>query len=411
MLPTGVLLIDVWAYRTGRQPRWWLYDIRHGQYLTKSNRTLWQRLTRHFTESFAGELLPQQRASDEQRTAERRGLRRRSAYRYIFLLQAAVLLPIAINDIYSQLLIPAVIALLLLGVLVVNIALLSLHREALVPPSVVVVLCIAMVVHSLYLGQSYHLYLLFPLLSTLPILMKPRWATIAGIVSTLVAAPMVLAQHDWVAAGAIGTSMALCWIASAWMVFALTEQSRRLKDLAITDSLTGAFNRRYLEVQAARCLQDWERHQRSVSLLLLDIDNFKKINDEFGHSIGDAALKNLVSLIKERIRGVDTLCRYGGEEFVLLLNDTTAGQAKIVANQLRRAVERAQVLPWGEMTLSVGICDVTHVPDLETWFRQADMALYAAKDRGRNRVELAEPLPAQEPEPASALRRAVAARR
>jgi diguanylate cyclase (GGDEF)-like protein len=148
-----------------------------------------------------------------------------------------------------------------------------------------------------------------------------------------------------------------------------------------------------------------------VSLLLLDIDHFKKINDEFGHTVGDTALKNLVSLVKERIRGVDTLCRFGGEEFVLLLSETTDAQAKIVANQLRRAVEHADVLPSGTMTISVGICDVRQVPDIQTWFKLADGALYNAKNLGRNRVELAEPLSDFVAEEAVSLRKAAASQR
>lgn len=368
-------------------------SIRHGSYLTDSKKTLWMRLKRHFAESFAGELLPQQREPEDGLVDESRDRRRRSAYRYIFLLLTVVLLPLVANNIYLNQPVPIVAALLLLAVLVLNIVLLSLNREAFLSPPIVVGISIALVIMSLYLGQNYNLYLLFPLLVALPILLKTRDAIILGIFAGLVTAPVVLAQHDLTTAGAIGVSMGLTWLASAWLVFAMNEQSRRLKDLAITDSLTGAFNRRYLELQAARCLQDWERHQRSVSLLLLDIDNFKKINDEFGHSVGDAALKSLVNLVKERIRGVDTLCRYGGEEFVLLLSETTAVQAKIVANQLRRAVEQAQVLPWGSMTISIGVCDVRQVTDLETWFRLADTALYAAKDLGRNRVELADPLP------------------
>jgi diguanylate cyclase (GGDEF)-like protein len=366
--------------------------MRHGSYLIDSKKTLWQRLKRHFAESFAGELLPEQRDPDEGLVDELRVKRRRSAYRYIFLLLAVVLLPLVANNIYLNQLLPTVAALLLLVVLVLNILLLSFNREAFLSPPIVVGISIALVILSLYLGQNFNLYLLFPLLVALPILLKTRDAIILGIFAGVVTAPVVLLQHDLTTAAAIGVSMGLSWLASAWLVFAMSEQSRRLKDLAITDSLTGAFNRRYLELQAARCLQDWERHQRSVSLLLLDIDNFKKINDEFGHSVGDAALKSLVNLVKERIRGVDTLCRYGGEEFVLLLSETTAVQAKIVANQLRRAVEQAQVLPWGSMTISVGVCDVRQVRDLETWFRLADTALYAAKDLGRNRVELAEPL-------------------
>lgn len=382
-----------------------------GTFLMDSNETLWLRLRRHFAESFAGELLSQQREDDDELVDEERDKRRRSAYRYILLLLTVVVLPLVANNIYLNLLVPLVTASLLLVILVVNIVLLSLNREAFLSPPIVVGISIALLILSLYLGQSYNLYLLFPLLVALPILLRSRDAIILGIFACLATAPVVLAQHDLTTATAIGVSMGLTWLASAWLVFAMNEQSKRLKDLAITDSLTGAFNRRYLELQAARCLQDWERHQRSVSLLLLDIDNFKKINDEFGHSVGDAALKSLVSLVKERIRGVDTLCRFGGEEFVLLLSETTAVQAKIVANQLRRAVEDSQVLPWGSMTISIGVCDVRQVPDLETWFSLADVALYAAKDLGRNRVELAEPLSTLAPESALAQRRIVAGRR
>ena len=386
-------------------------SIRHGSYLTDSKKTLWLRLKRHFAESFAGELLPQQREPDEGLVDEVRDRRRRGAYRYIFLLLTVVLLPLVANNIYLNQPLPLIAALLLLAVLVLNIVLLSLNREAFLSPPIVVGISIALLIMSLYLGQNYNLYLLFPLLVALPILLKTRDAIILGVFAGLVTAPVVLAQHDLTTAAAIGLGMGLTWLASAWLVFAMNEQSRRLKDLAITDSLTGAFNRRYLELQAARCLQDWERHQRSVSLLLLDIDNFKKINDEFGHSVGDAALKSLVNLVKERIRGVDTLCRYGGEEFVLLLSETTAAQAKIVANQLRRAVEQAEVLPWGSMTISIGVCDVRQVPDLETWFSGADAALYAAKDLGRNRVELAEPLATLAPESERAHWRTYAGRR
>jgi diguanylate cyclase (GGDEF)-like protein len=287
----------------------------------------------------------------------------------------------------------------------VNILLLSAHREAFLSPPMVVGMSIALIILSLYHGQLYTLYLLFPLLVALPIMFKTRWAIILGVVSALVAAPVVLTQFDWTTAAAICISMLLTWLVSAWLVYAMTEQSRRLKGMAITDSLTGAFNRRYMELQAGRALQDWERHQRSVSLLLMDVDHFKKINDEFGHSVGDTALKNLVSLLKERIRGVDTLCRFGGEEFVLLLSETTALQAKIVANQLRRAVEQSQLLPRGSMTISVGICDVRQVPDFESWFRLADAALYSAKDLGRNRVELAESAPILIPDSAPAHRK------
>jgi diguanylate cyclase (GGDEF)-like protein len=176
------------------------------------------------------------------------------------------------------------------------------------------------------------------------------------------------------------------------LVFAMTAQSRRLRDMAITDSLTGAFNRRYLELQAVKAVHDWERYQHPVSLLLLDLDHFKDVNDKFGHAIGDAVLRRLVNLIHQRIRKVDTLCRFGGEEFMVLLSETTAPRARYVAEELRAAVAREKLLPEGSMTVSVGVCDVTQVQDMEHWFKRVDAALYQAKHNGRNRVELAVPL-------------------
>ena len=210
--------------------------------------------------------------------------------------------------------------------------------------------------------------------------------------SGLLVAPVVLTQYDRVTAASIGISMGLTWLVSAWLVFIMTEQSRRLRGMAITDALTGAFNRRYLELEATKCVQNWERNRRPVSLLLLDVDHFKRVNDKFGHAVGDSTLKSVVDLLQQRIRRVDTLYRFGGEEFVLLLNETTAENACTVAEELRRAVEGAKILPEGVLTISVGVCDVTQVQNAEHWFKLADAALYRAKHNGRNRVELASSL-------------------
>jgi diguanylate cyclase (GGDEF)-like protein len=355
------------------------------------NDTLWLQLKRHFTESFAGELL-QRREHDGERVDELRTRRRRGAYRYVLLLLAVILLPIVAHNIYIRQILPAAGALLLLGIFMVNILLLSVNREAFLSPPVVLLLSITLVMLSLYYGQNYNLYLLFPLLVGLPVLLKTRWAVFLGVLSGLLVAPVVLTQYDRTTVAAIGISMGLTWLVSAWLVFAMTAQSRRLRDMAITDSLTGAFNRRYLELQTVKALEDWERYQRPVSLLLLDMDHFKGVNDKFGHAIGDAALQSLVNLIQQRIRKVDTLCRFGGEEFMLLLSETKAQQARYVAEELRQAVEREKILPEGSMTVSVGVCDVTQAQDMEHWFKLADAALYQAKRNGRNRVEVAAPL-------------------
>ena len=281
---------------------------------------------------------------------------------------------------------------LLLGILMANILLLSMNREAFLSPPLVLVLSISLLLLSIYYGQNYSLYMLYPLLVALPVLLKTRWAVLLGVLSGLLVAPLVFTQYDATTAIVIGLSMGLTWLVSAWLVYAVTEQSRRLKDMAITDPLTGAYNRRYLELQAEKTLDLWRRYQRPASLLLVDIDYFKRVNDKYGHAVGDTAIKKLVDVISQRIRRVDTLCRFGGEEFVLLLSETGIGDAEKVANKLRAAVEEEIILPESSMTISVGVAGLTGVDDLDHWLNLADTAMYLAKKNGRNRVEVAEPV-------------------
>jgi len=354
------------------------------------NVPIWLRLKRHFTESFSGELLYRRRFYDVERVDKLLEKRRRSAYRYILLLLAVILVPIVAHNLYLAEFVPAAGALSLLGILMVNILLLSMNREAFLSPPLVLVLSISLVMLSIYYGQNYSLYLLFPLLVAIPVLLKTRWAVLLGVLTGLVVSPLVFTQYEGTTALVIGVSMGLTWLVSAWLVFAVTEQSRRLKDMAITDALTGAYNRRYLELQAEKSLETWHRYRRPASLLLVDIDFFKRINDKFGHAVGDTALKSLVKLISSQIRSVDTLCRFGGEEFVLLLSETGIADGERVGNKLRMAVEAEKILPRGSMTISVGVADVGTAEDLDHWLNLADAALYLAKKNGRNRVELAE---------------------
>ena len=325
-----------------------------------------------------------------ERVDEQRVKRQRNAYRYILLLLAVILVPIDAHNLYLGELVPAVGGLLLLGILMINILLLSMNREAFLTPPLVLLLSISLVMLSVYYGQNYNLYLLYPLLVALPILLKTRWAVLLGVLSGLVAAPLVFTQYDHTTAMVIGASMGLTWLVSAWLVYAVTEQSRHLKDMAITDPLTGAYNRRYLELQLEQVLEPWTRYQRPASVVLIDIDHFKRIHDKFGHGVGDTAIKNLVEVISRNIRNVDTLCRYGGEEFVVLLAETPLSKARPVAEKLRAAVENTRVVPEVGMTISVGVCDVSVADGVDHWLNLADAALYLAKRNGRNRVELAE---------------------
>ncbi len=298
--------------------------------LTIENETSWLRLKRHFAESFSGELVYGRRSHDSERVDQHRQTRWRNAYRYILLLLAVILLPLNGHNLYLGEIVPAVAGLALLSILMINILLLSMNREAFLSPPLVLLLSISLVTLSLYYGLDYSLYLLFPLMVALPVLLKTRWAVVLGVLSGLLVAPLVLTHYDLTTSCIIGLSLGLTWLVSAWLVYAMTEQSRRLKDMAVKDALTGAYNRRYLEIQLEQALDSWRRYQRPSSVLLIDIDFFKRINDRYGHALGDTAIKSLVDVISSNIRSVDTLCRYGGEEFVILLSETGAENAQMV---------------------------------------------------------------------------------
>jgi diguanylate cyclase (GGDEF)-like protein len=163
---------------------------------------------------------------------------------------------------------------------------------------------------------------------------------------------------------------------------------------AQTDSLTGALNRRALMSRGDRILARHEYEDASLCLLLLDLDNFKALNDHFGHAGGDEVLTKFVAVVNENIRPTDFLFRLGGEEFCCLLPHTPVQQAETIAERVRLQVERAIALVGGnpvKTTVSVGVASTeTCGYDLDSLMHRADAALYAAKRQGRNRVLVAD---------------------
>ena len=169
----------------------------------------------------------------------------------------------------------------------------------------------------------------------------------------------------------------------------LGEQSRRLEGLIFGDELTGIFNRRFLLTQLSALVSGARRHERPLSLAILDIDHFKGVNDEFGHAAGDAVLAAVAHLMRERLRAEDWVGRLGGEEFLALLPDVDATGAATVAENLRSAIEHTGVRWAGgvvRVTASVGWATLEDDEAPETLLRRADDALYEAKRTGRNRT-------------------------
>jgi two-component system cell cycle response regulator len=170
-------------------------------------------------------------------------------------------------------------------------------------------------------------------------------------------------------------------------------QTRRLETMLHEDPLTGLFNRRYVLTRLAGLISGARRHGRPLSVALIDIDDFKRLNDAHGHDAGDAALVATTLALRERLRAEDELGRLGGEEFLALLPDAPVGAVGVVAESLRTSVE-AVVTRVGELelgvTVSIGWATWDGAEGADALVKRADNALYAAKNSGRNAVRGAE---------------------
>ena len=165
------------------------------------------------------------------------------------------------------------------------------------------------------------------------------------------------------------------------------ERTQKLKELSITDELTQVGNLRSFWQMLKTEMERSSRYKHLLSLLMIDVDHFKKYNDEFGHTIGDKILKMIAQTLKKNIRNTDFLARYGGEEFVVILPETSQKQAQELAERLRKAVAKKKK----KLTISVGVTCFTEKSKIKNSKKlviQADKALYQAKRKGKNRVEV-----------------------
>jgi len=177
------------------------------------------------------------------------------------------------------------------------------------------------------------------------------------------------------------------------LYFELEKVRQEVHALAITDELTRIFNRRHFMKLAEQEFERSKRYQHALSIIIFDIDNFKKINDNYGHLCGDAVLHDLALTCRNVIRGCDVFARFGGEEFVLLLPETDDANALVLANRLCQTIAGHVVEYKGiqiQVTISIGV--TTSDPNMDTLddlLNRADRALYQAKKLGKNRLEVA----------------------
>jgi diguanylate cyclase (GGDEF)-like protein len=162
----------------------------------------------------------------------------------------------------------------------------------------------------------------------------------------------------------------------------------KVRQMAYLDGLTGIFNRRFFEMRIGQEIERAQRYELELSVMIMDIDHFKRINDEFGHLLGDEVLKQISKLITEHLRKPDVVCRFGGEEFAVLLTETSGERAIAVAEKLRQVVSSFPFpgIP-RPVTFSAGIAEFPRQGRTrDELVHAADAALYSAKQAGRDRI-------------------------
>ena len=175
----------------------------------------------------------------------------------------------------------------------------------------------------------------------------------------------------------------------------LREKNELLEQLSVTDPLTGLFNRRHLMSKLEKELARMDRYRHPLSVVMIDLDHFKQVNDQYGHAMGDEVLRNVGRLLREEVRTTDVAARYGGEEMTLLLAHTDLAGAQTMAENLRQKIEKFEHKAFGaalKRTASFGVAACLPGEDLPSalgLLQSADAALYRAKKNGRNRVEIA----------------------
>lgn len=289
---------------------------------------------------------------------------------------------------YLGLTVLAAIEIVLAVLCVCNSFLLIGRNRRLASPLVTLLVSFAVLVTTVFSGVYEAIYWAYAFPVALYLLVSAREALVMNIawwvVCTLMAA-FVLSPLEAISYS--GGHVSTC-IFLHIMFSILNHHEKQLKELAVRDPLTHALNRRAMLEHLEDAVLSHRRYNVSSSLIIIDIDNFKDINDTFGHREGDQVLVNLVKVLEKRVRCTDRVCRYGGEEFILLLPNTSREQAYSVADSIRDHIASTHLTLKRRVTISCGVAEVREGDTLSEWIHRGDLALYEAKNQGRNQVRL-----------------------
>lgn len=229
----------------------------------------------------------------------------------------------------------------------------------------------------------------FPAMAATYFLLQARHAFIANIL--FIACTTLLFFDKLTKTEVISVYPSLILVCFFGFLFSMRSerQNKKFHKLATEDTLTGVENRRSFDDKVEEILAQYKRSPKPVSVLLLDIDYFKKINDSYGHKKGDQVLTDFAQKVKSIIRSTDHIYRFGGEEFVVIAENSSLENAGILGESIRGFIQTSPSISKYNITVSIGVSEIVATDDADSLFRRADKALYEAKSDGRNKVRLA----------------------
>ncbi len=237
---------------------------------------------------------------------------------------------------------------------------------------------------TIYMRGVEQVYWAFPAVMACFYLLKPFEAVILALTFNVLITPVVFQNLETFTAGTVAVTIFVTTAFAFAFNFINNRQQEKLLRLATKDPLTGAGNRRALQVKLAEVIGSFERSGLPTSIIVLDLDHFKKVNDIHGHAVGDQILCEVVGIVNLRTRLNDSLFRIGGEEFVVVADGQCLGDACHLAEQLRTLVEVNELVPNSAVTISLGVAEIRGGESAQSWLSRADDALYRAKREGRN---------------------------
>lgn len=244
---------------------------------------------------------------------------------------------------------------------------------------------------ALYLKGPEIMFWVYPAVAATYFLLPVRMALPINAVFILATTPLLIPGEP--ISGLLSIYSTVILVCLFGYIFSTRSENQRqeLTQLATIDALTHVENRRSMDDRLIEVVATHARVPLPASILVLDLDYFKKINDEYGHIMGDKVLVHFAKIIKTTIRISDRLYRFGGEEFVIIANNTKLENAGRLAESLRKLVENDPVLTKFVVTVSIGVTEMTENDSKESWLDRADKTLYKAKEAGRNVVFVAKP--------------------